>query len=308
MTNKKILITDNVNEKAAAYLKGKGFEVTTVPTQDPGVLAGLLPGYHGIIVRSATKLRKELLETLPDLKIIGRAGAGLDNIDVAFAKDKGIEIVNSPMAHAVSVAEHAMALMLSITRNIPKADAAMKAGKWIKKQLKSNEVRGKVLGIIGFGNIGQQVARRALAFGMKVYTYDVVPACNEISEEMGCTVSEEINEMLPFIDYLTLHVPHNKHTHHLLDAKRISLLKVGAILINTSRGKVIDQDALVDALQQGTIRGAALDVFKEEPIPQGDPILELDNVILTPHIASATVETQELAATTVAEEIANFFA
>ncbi|MHA1680941.1 MAG: hydroxyacid dehydrogenase [Promethearchaeota archaeon] len=300
---RKILITDNVNGIAAEILAAKGYEVDQVPTLKGEDLIKKIDGYSAIIVRSATKITREVLDSAPDLRVIGRAGAGLDNIDLPAAKERNIRVINTPNAHAVSVAEHVMALMLAVTRNIPKADKAMKEGKWIKKQLKSNEIRGKKLGIIGFGNVGQEVASRAISFGMKVYTYDVVAACNEISEEMGCEVTLDLDSLLPDLDYLTLHVPYNKYTHHLINSGRLGVLKTGCIIINTSRGKVIDQEALVDVLKSGKVRGAGLDVFREEPVKPEDPILKLDNVVLTPHIASSTAETQILAAKTVAEEI-----
>ncbi|MHA1699628.1 MAG: hydroxyacid dehydrogenase, partial [Promethearchaeota archaeon] len=259
-----------------------------------------------IIVRSATKLNKEIIDAAKQLKIIGRAGAGLDNIDLDFAKEKGIKVVNSPTAHAVSVAEHTMALLLAITKFIAIADKTMKEGKWLKKQFKNKEICGKILGIVGMGNIGQQVAIRASAFGMKVMFFDVLDECIEKGKELGCKAVESLDDLIAEVDYLTLHVPYNKKTHHLINAERIAKLKPTAILINTSRGKVIDQDALVKALEERRFAGAALDVFREEPVKPDDPILQLDNVVLTPHIASSTEENQVKAALIVAEKIADY--
>ncbi|MHA1793563.1 MAG: hydroxyacid dehydrogenase [Promethearchaeota archaeon] len=304
----KIFITDNVNEKARLHLEDKGFHVVQEPTPSKDELIDKIKEYDAIIVRSATKLREEVLKNAVKLKIIGRAGAGLDNIDLEYAKANNIKVVNSPFAHAISVAEHTMALLLAITRQIPRADKAMKEGKWIKKKLGSVEIRGKVLGIIGFGHIGREFALRAKAFGMNIIVHDVVPDSIQAAKDMGFTVVDDINKLLPNLDYLSLHVPYNQATHHLIDASRLSSLKKSAIIINTSRGKVIDQDALVDILREGKIKGAALDVFKEEPVSPDDPILKLDNIVLTPHIASSTVENQQEAAYTVAKEIANFFA
>ncbi|MFX0101742.1 MAG: hydroxyacid dehydrogenase [Candidatus Hodarchaeota archaeon] len=307
MTGEKILITDNIDEKARIFLEKKGFEVTVSPTLPKEELVEELKKYDAVMVRSATKLKSDVLNGNSSLKSIGRAGAGLDNIDLNLAKEKGIEVFNSPSAHAVSVAEHTIALMLAITKHIPKADKTMKEGKWLKKKLGSNEVREKTLGIIGFGNIGQEVAKRALAFGMKIIVFDVIESCISKAKEIGCDIGESVDSLIPVVDYLTLHVPHNDHTHHLINKERLQKLKDNAIIINTARGKVIDQDALVEILKEGKIKGAALDVFRDEPIKPDDPILKLENVILTPHIASSTKENQIAAALIVAEKIADYF-
>ena len=301
------MITDNVHGKAKQYLEEKGFTVSQIKTPKASELIEKVKGYDAIILRSATKLREDVLKQLQDLKVIGRAGAGLDNIDLSFAKEKNIPVYNSPFAHAVSVAEHAFSLLLAITKYIPMADKTMKEGKWLKKQYKNNEVRGKTLGIIGFGHIGEEIAKRALAFEMKIVVFDVVEQCIDNAKKLGGNIAKGVDEMLPAVDYLTLHIPLNQHTRHMLHKENMKLMKKNAIIINTSRGKVINQDDLVEILQSGSIKGAALDVFKDEPINEGDPILELENVVLTPHIASSTEENQAVAALTVAEKIATFF-
>lgn len=307
MAGEKIFITDNINEKARIFLEEEGFNVTVSPTLSKEELSEEIKKYDGIMVRSATKLKGDLLKGAASLKCIGRAGAGLDNIDLDLAKGMGIQVFNSPSAHAVSVAEHAFALMLAITKHIPKADKTMKEGQWLKKKLGSNEVRAKTIGIIGFGNIGQEVAKRALAFGMKVIAFDVIDSCIAKAKEMGCEVVDNVDALIPEVDYLTLHVPHNEHTHHLINKGNLQELKENAIIINTARGKIIDQDALVEILRDGKIKGAALDVFRDEPVNPDDPILKLENVILTPHIASSTKENQIAAALIVAEKIAGHF-
>ncbi len=306
MGPKKILLTDGVSDRAKTYLEGKGFSVTVMPTPKDDIVQKMT-GFDGVVVRSATKITRNVMENMPGLKIIGRAGAGLDNIDVECAKERGIKIVNSPYAHAVSVAEHAFALLLAITKFIPAADTSMKAGKWLKKEYENNEVRGKILAILGFGHIGVELAKRAVAFGMDVIAYDVVKESLDMARKMGCKVIDDLDSLLAEADYISLHVPLNKHTTRMIDAKRLGKMKAGAIIINTSRGGVIDQAALVDCLKKRKIKGAALDVFETEPVAHGDPILALDNVVLTPHIASSTEENQVAAALVVAEDIAKFF-
>lgn len=303
----RVLVTDDASSKAKAVLEAAGFTVKQVPTPRPEALAAELDGMDGIIVRSATKLTAAVLEQA-SLKIIGRAGAGLDNIDMNAAKRLGITVVNSPFAHAVSVAEHTMAMLLAITKCIPAADKSMKEGKWLKKLYENNEVRGKALGIIGSGHVGVEVAKRALAFGMRVVSFDVVKTCVEEATRVGCEAVPSIDDMIRQVDYLTLHVPLNEHTRHLINKERLAAMKPSAIIINTSRGEVIDQAALVEALAAKRIKGAALDVFATEPVDPADPILRLDNVVLTPHIASSTAENQEAAAVIVAEEIARALA
>jgi len=295
----KILVANSIHEDGVRELKKIGdVEVRTGMSREE--LLERVKDADVLVVRSATKVTREVIEAGEKLKIIARAGVGLDNIDVAAAKEKGIQVVNAPEAPSVAVAELVIGLMLAFVRHIPAADASMKSGRWEKKAMMGRELRGKTLGIIGTGSIGKEVARRAKAFKMNLLFYDIVED-REFAEEIGGKYVG-LEELLRNSDFVSIHVPLTEETRKMIGEKELSLMKPHAVLINTSRGAVVDEKALAEALKAGKIGGACLDVFEKEP-PTGSPILECPNTILTPHIGASTVEAQREAALIIAEKI-----
>lgn len=295
----KILVADSIHEDGVRELQKIGdVEVRTGMSREE--LLERVKDADVLVVRSATKVTREVIEAGEKLKIIARAGVGLDNIDVAAAKEKGIQVVNAPEAPSVAVAELVIGLMLAFVRHIPAADASMKSGRWEKKAMMGRELRGKTLGIIGTGSIGKEVARRAKAFKMNLLFYDIVED-REFAEEIGGKYVG-LEELLRNSDFVSIHVPLTEETRKMIGEKELSLMKPHAVLINTSRGAVVDEKALAEALKAGKIGGACLDVFEKEP-PTGSPILECPNTILTPHIGASTVEAQREAALIIAEKI-----
>ena len=297
----KVLVAAPLHERAIEILKNAGLEVVYEEYPDQEKLKELVRDVSAIIVRSKPKVTKEIIDAAPNLKVIARAGVGLDNIDVEYAKSKGIEIVNAPAASSRSVAELAIALIFNVARKIAFADRKMREGVWAKKQCMGFELEGKTLGVIGFGRIGYSVAKMASAIGMKILIYDVNKDYERAREVGGKFV--ELEELLKNSDVVTIHVPLLESTYHLINEERLKLMKSTAVLINTSRGAVVDTNALVKALQKGWIAGAGLDVFEEEPLPKDHPLTKLDNVVLTPHIGASTVEAQERAGIEVAEKV-----
>ncbi|WP_456396628.1 hydroxyacid dehydrogenase [Thermococcus sp.] len=297
----RVLVAAPLHEKAFEVLRNAGFEVLYEEYPDEERLVELVKDVEAIIVRSKPKVTRKVIEAAPKLRVIGRAGVGLDNIDLEAAKERGIEVVNSPGASSRSVAELALALMFNVARKIAFADRRMREGVWAKKQCLGMELEGKTLGIVGFGRIGYQIAKIAKAMGMNLLLYDPYPNEERAREVGGKFVGLE--ELLKESDVITLHVPLLDSTYHLINEERLKLMKPTAILINAARGPIVDTDALVKALREGWIAGAALDVFEEEPLPKGHPLTELDNVVLTPHIGASTVEAQMRAGVQVAEQI-----
>ncbi|EHR79484.1 2-hydroxyacid dehydrogenase [Thermococcus litoralis DSM 5473] len=297
----KVLVAAPLHEKAIEILKNAGLEVVYEEYPDQEKLKELVKDVSAIIVRSKPKVTKEIIDAASSLKVIARAGVGLDNIDVEYAKSKGIEIVNAPAASSRSVAELAIALIFNVARKVAFADRKMREGIWAKKQCMGFELEGKTLGVVGFGRIGYQVAKIANAIGMKLLLYDPYPNEERAKEVGGRFV--ELEELLRNSDVVTIHVPLLESTYHLINEEKLKLMKPTAILINTSRGPIVDTNALVKALQEGWIAGAGLDVFEEEPLPKDHPLTKLDNVVLTPHIGASTVEAQERAGIEVAEKV-----
>ncbi|KUJ98979.1 MAG: Phosphoglycerate dehydrogenase [Thermococcales archaeon 44_46] len=297
----KVLVAAPLHERAIEILKNAGLEVVYEEYPDQEKLKELVKDVSAIIVRSKPKVTKEIIDAAPSLKVIARAGVGLDNIDVEYAKSKGIEIVNAPAASSRSVAELAIALIFNVARKVAFADRKMREGIWAKKQCMGFELEGKTLGVVGFGRIGYQVAKIANALGMKLLLYDPYPNEERAKEVGGRFV--ELEELLRNSDVVTIHVPLLESTYHLINEEKLKLMKPTAILINTSRGPIVDTNALVKALQEGWIAGAGLDVFEEEPLPKDHPLTKLDNVVLTPHIGASTVEAQERAGIEVAEKV-----
>jgi len=295
----KVLIADAINEKGIENLKEVA-EVVVDTSITPEELANTIHEYDGIIVRSRTKLTADLIKKADNMKIIARAGVGVDNIDLDAATEKGIMVVNSPESTSVTVAEHTMGLILSMARKISIADKSVKDGKWEKKKFMGVELRNKTLGVIGMGRIGSQVVNRCKAFGMDAMAYDpYLP--EEVAKQMGVDLTD-LETVLKNADFITIHVPLTPETKHSISTEQFEIMKDGAYIVNCARGGVIDEEALYDALANDKIGGAALDVYENEP-PKESKLFELDNIVLTPHIAASTKEAQRDAAIIVADEI-----
>ena len=297
----RVLVCDPIHREGIEKLEEAGFEVDVNPTISYEQLNEVVSEYDALIVRSRTKVTREIMETGKRLKTVGRAGVGLDNIDTKIAEKRGIAVINTPEAPAEAVAELTVGLILSLARNIPLADSTMKEGKWIKKKLRGWQLSGKTLGTIGLGNVGLEVARRARAFGMKILITKRTPPAPEVLSELDGEFIP-LNEMLPRGDVVTIHVPLTKQTHHMIGKEQIRLMKKGAYLINTSRGAIADEKALLEALKSGKLGGVALDVYEEEP-PKDSTLIRMPNVVCTPHIGAQTEEAQKAAATLIAEKI-----
>ncbi|MEM2908318.1 MAG: hydroxyacid dehydrogenase [Candidatus Hadarchaeales archaeon] len=295
----KILITDPIHEDGIELLKEIG-QVDVKIGLTPGQLLREVTDYDVLVVRSATKVTREVIEAGRNLKLIARAGAGLDNIDVEAAAARGIKVINSPESVTAAVAELTIGLMLSLARRIPHADRSMKLGRWEKSELIGTELRGKTLGIVGTGRIGRAVGYKAKAFLMHLLAYDIVTN-EEFRERTGCRYVD-LQTLLRESDFVTIHVALTPQTRHMIGRRELSLMKPTAFLINTSRGEIIDETALVEALREGKIAGAALDVYEQEP-PTDSPLLKLENVILTPHIGASTIEAQRDAGILIAKKI-----
>lgn len=297
----KILISDPLAKEGIERLKKEnGFTVTEAKNLEEKGLIEIIPQYDAIIVRSETKVTKEVINAATHLRVIGRAGTGLDNIDVEAATKKGIIVMNTPEGNTISAAEHTISMMLALSRNIPQAYLSLKKRKWDRKRFMGTEVYGKTLGIVGLGRIGSEVAKRAQGLKMKVIAYDPFISA-EKAEEMGVALFE-LEEFLPQIDYLTVHTPLTSQTKGMIGEKEIALMKEGARIINCARGGIIEEIALYEALKEERLSGAALDVFEEEK-PFGSPLLELDSVVLTPHLGASTKEAQRRVATDIASQI-----
>ncbi len=286
----KVLISDPVAPEAVKKLEDAGLQADVNTGLSPDELIETIPGYHGIVVRSATKVTREVIEAGTDLKVIARGGIGLDNIDRVAAKEKGIAVVNTPGASSQSVAELAFGHMLSVSRRLGEANVSMKDGRWEKKKFKGVEVTGKTLGIIGIGNIGAYLAGMGNAFSMRVIAYDPYVDADKLAGKNIELV--ELETLLTESDYISLHVPVTDTTRHMLSDEQFGKMKEGAILVNCSRGGVVDEPALVRAVESGKIKGAAMDVFEKEPITADNPLLGVPNIYLTPHIGASTVEGQ----------------
>jgi D-3-phosphoglycerate dehydrogenase len=297
VTTAKVLVRESISDAGVEFLRSR-FDVDVDVDSE---LADIIGRYDAIVVRSATKLTAELIDRADRLKVIGRAGVGVDNVDVEAATRRGIVVANAPESTVVSAAEHTIGLLVALARNIPQAHAALKQGRWERKAYGGIELAGKTLGVLGFGRIGQQVARRALGLGMRVVAYDPFVAAERF-RELGVEQVETPEGVYDIADFLTLHLPLTAETRGSIDAAAFARMRPGARLVNAARGELIDEAALVDALQSGTIAGAALDVFSAEPY--SGPLLELDNVVVTPHLAASTGEAQDRAGVIVAEQVA----
>ena len=299
--NQSVLICDHVNPTLKEILEKNGLKVTYVPEITPEQIAEKIGNFQVVVIRGRTKLSRELIEKADKCKIIARVGVGLDNIDQEAAKEKNIRVINAVEGATTAVAELVIGLMLSMAREIPRADREIRNGNWIKKELAGSELKGKYLGIIGLGNIGKRLGRLTRALNMNIIGYDVVPIDEEFSKEVGL-LKADLDTLLSSADYVSLHVPLLDSTHHMINAEKLKLMKNTARIINTSRGGVIDEEALYNSLKEGNIAGAALDVFEVEPAT-GNKLTTLPNFVATPHMGAQTKEAQLLAANIIAEKI-----
>ena len=299
--NQSVLICDQVNPILNQILEKNGLQITYEPEITPEQIAEKIGNYEVVVVRSRTKITKDLIQRADKCKIIARVGVGLDNIDQDAAKEKNIRVINAVEGAMNAVAELVVGLMLSLAREIPRADREVRNGNWIKKELMGTELRGKYLGIVGLGNIGKRLGRLAKSFNMNIIGFDVMPIDEEFSKEVGL-MKADLGTLLASADYVSLHVPLLDSTKHMINTENIATMKSTARIINTSRGGVIDEDALYDALKNGSLGGAALDVFEIEPATSNN-LRDLPNFISTPHMGAQTKEAQSLAANVIAEKI-----
>jgi len=302
----KVLISDELSDAAVQIFRDNGVEVDFQPQlgKDPARLAAIIGDYDGLAIRSATKATAELLAKAGKLKVIGRAGIGVDNVDIPAASAKGIVVMNTPFGNSITTAEHAIAMMFSVARQIPAADASTRAGLWEKSKFMGVEITGKTLGLIGAGNIGSVVAARAIGLKMKVIAYDPFLSA-ERAQALGIERIEEVDDLLARADFVTLHVPKTEKTANILSAARIAKMKPGARLINCARGGLVDEAALAAALREGRLAGAAFDVFSVEPAKE-NPLFDAPNVVCTPHLGAATTEAQENVALQIAEQMSDY--
>jgi D-3-phosphoglycerate dehydrogenase / 2-oxoglutarate reductase len=303
MTKPRILISDQMDPKAEAIFRERGCDVDVITGKTPEELKAIIGQYDGLAIRSTTKLTKELIEAATNLKVVGRAGIGVDNIDIPAASVKGIVVMNTPFGNSITTAEHAIALMFALARQLPEADASTQAGKWEKNRFMGVEVTGKTLGLIGAGNIGSIVASRALGLRMKVVAYDpfLTP---ERAIEIGVEKAD-LDTMLAKADFITLHTPLTDQTRNILSAENIAKCKPGVRIINCARGGLVDEVALKAALDSGHVGGAALDVFATEPAKES-PLFGTPNFISTPHLGASTDEAQVNVAIQVAEQLSDY--
>ncbi|HUR76336.1 MAG TPA: phosphoglycerate dehydrogenase [Acidimicrobiales bacterium] len=297
----RVLITEPLAPSANAALVAAGHDVVERLGLSPAQLLDEVKGAQALIVRSATKVTAEVFAAADELIVVGRAGVGVDNIDLAAATANGVMVANAPFSIGVSTAEHAMALLLALARNVPQAHGALVEGRWEKSKWEGVELHGKVLGLLGLGRIGSLVAQRANAFGMRVVAWDVIPA-PERAKQMGVELFEDLDDMVPLVDFLSVHLLKTKESVGLINATLMAKMKRTVRIINGARGGIVDEAALADALRDGRVGGAALDVFAEEPLTES-PLFGLPNVVVTPHVGASTAEAQDKAGVQVAEQV-----
>ncbi len=301
----KVLISDSLSDAAVQIFKDRGIDVDFQPDlgKDKDTLAEIIGDYDGLAIRSATKVTEKILAAAPNLKVIGRAGIGTDNIDKDAASKKGVIVMNTPFGNMITTAEHAIAMMFAVARQIPEASASTHAGKWEKSKFMGVELTGKTLGVIGAGNIGGIVCDRARGLKMKVVAYDPFLG-EEKAAKMGVE-KVELDALLKRADFITLHVPFTEQTANILSRENLEKTKKGVRIINCARGGLVDEEALADLLKSGHVAGAAFDVFKVEPATE-NPLFNLPNVVCTPHLGAATTEAQENVALQVAEQMSDY--
>ena len=301
----KILISDSMSSKAVEILKSTpGLEVDVITGMKPEELKAKIKDYHGLVVRSATKATAEILEAADNLKVIGRAGTGVDNVDMVVATRRGIVVMNTPGGNTVTTAEHAVSMLMALARKIPQATASMRRGEWEKKKFEGTEVTGKTLGILGVGNIGSVVANRAQGLKMNVIAYDPFISA-EAADKLGITLVS-LDDLYRKSDFISVHVPLTADTKNLVNAEAFAKMKKGVKIINCARGGIVCEADLAAAIREKIVSGAACDVFEKEPVPADNPLLQMEEVILTPHLGASTFEAQENVAIAVAEQIADY--
>lgn len=301
----RVLVTDSIHKDAISHMEASGLDVAIRTDISAEELKQVISEFDAIVVRGRTKVTGEVIAAGQRLKVIGRSGVGLDNVDRAAAKERGIHVVNSPEGPSVSVAELVFALAFNVLRRVSFAGQGMREGKWLKKACKGNELKGRTLGIVGFGFIGEEVAKRALAFGMSVIAFDILPDRIEVIKTIGAEY-RLLKDLLANSDVLTIHVPLNPMTKGLVGKAEIATMPKGAVIINTSRGGIVDEKALYDALVSEKLGGAGLDVFSEEPPHQNQllcKLIALPNVVATPHIGAMTWEAELANSMIIAEKI-----
>ncbi len=296
----RVLVTEKIAQRGLDLLAEAGHQVDVREGLSPDELLAAVPGAHALVIRSATQVTAEVLAAGTDLAVVGRAGVGLDNVDVPAATDRGVMVVNAPTSNILSVAEQAMGLLLAQARNIPQAHAALVAGRWERSKWEGVELHGKVLGVVGLGRAGSLVAQRALAFGMRLLAFDpyVTP---DRARAMGVEL-RSLEDLFAESDFVSIHTPKTPETVGLVGRELLSKAKPGIRIVNTARGGIVDEEALADAIRQGIVGGAGLDVFAKEP-PEGSPLLGLGSVVVTPHLGASTEEAQDKAGVTIAEQV-----
>jgi len=303
----KVLVCDSIDPASVEEMRAAGLAVDVKTGLSPKELCEVAAPYHALVVRSATKVTKDVLERASNLKLVVRGGVGVDNIAVEDAKRRGVEVMNTPEAASVSVAEHAIALMFALARRVAAADASIRAGKWEKARFEGTELWRKTLGLVGLGRIATEVARRAVGIGMKV-----IACCRSgrIPDELASlgVAIVPLDELLGRADIVSLHLPFSKDSHHLFDEARFARMKKGAVLVNCARGGIVDEAALAKAIESGHLGGAAVDVYEKEPVEATNPLLALPNVILTPHLGASTAEGQSRVGAAIAKKVIAFFA
>ncbi len=304
MNDLRVFVADDVNEDRLAPLVEAGIEVVKRIKLEGEELADELSASDGVIVRSATRITADLIRKAPRLRVIGRAGVGVDNIDVKAATEQGVVVMNAPDGNTITTAEHAIALLISMARNIPQASAKLRGGEWDKKSFVGVELHGKVLGVIGLGRIGKHVAHVAKGFGMKIIGYDPFISDDQ-AKELGISV-DTIDKVFESADFITIHTPVTDETRGIIGKEAFAKMKDGVRIVNCARGGLVDEEALLQAVESGKVAGAALDVYSVEPLPADSPLLNNDRIITTPHLGASTTEAQEGVALTVAEQIRDY--
>ena len=300
----RVLVSDNISDKGVEILKNAGISVDVKTKLSPAELINIICEYDGLIVRSATKVTADVINAGKNLKVVGRAGAGLDNVDAAAATKKGVVVMNTPGGNTVTTAEHAIAMLLSLTRMIPQATASTKSGKWEKNKFTGQEFYNKTLGIVGMGRVGSHVAKLAQGLMMNILAYDPYMS-PENAQKMGIELVS-LQEIYQRADFITIHTPLTAETKNLIDAEAIRKMKDGVLIVNCARGGIVDEEALYEALKSKKAGGAAFDVFVQEPVDPKSPLLTLENFICTPHLGASTLEAQENVALAIAEQIVDY--
>lgn len=296
-----ILVADPIDKKAQQMLEAAGFSVSAPGEPTSEEIMELIPDFEVLVVRSRTKVTKEMIEEGKKLKVIARAGVGVDTIDTAAAEQRGIKVINAPGSNSRSVAEHAIGLIFALARMIPQADRSMKSGKWEKKLFKGTELDGKTIGVLGYGNVGKSAAQIALVLGMEVLVWTRTPRTDPPFQFIAA-----LEEALRRADIITIHLPKSAETAHFITDSEFEKMKQGVLLVNTARGGIVDEEALLRALQSGKVGGAGLDVFENEPAPN-QMLIAHPRVVATPHIAALTHEAQERAGIMIAEQLIQMF-